>query len=302
MPTYTWIEDNSSRGATIHRLGRKATSTYRKSWKIFGSTDDSAVHADVNQTLWQSYMFWEFPGQPQNRLQAESYTLEYLGDQAWQLEVSYSKEGGESEEQRDPMKRSRSFDTGGGTQHVTQAIGSDAFPNGEQRFHTGSPAAPDMFGAIGVDGDSVNGVDIIIPQLTWTESYDVPNQYVSTNYIKTVSSLTGTVNNAAFRTFAAGEVLFAGASGSQQWDSDKGDGPWNLSYKFIASPNQGSGKTLPAITVGAVTNVEKDGHDYLWVRYEDSVANDTLFKQPKFVYVNKVYRRADFSQLGLGVS
>jgi len=302
MPTYTWIEDNSSRGATIHRLGRKATSTYRKSWKIFGSTDDSAVHADVNQTLWQSYMFWEFPGQPQNRLQAESYTLEYLGDQAWQLEVSYSKEGGESEEQRDPMKRSRSFDTGGGVQHVTQAIGSDAFPNGEQRFHTGSPAAPDMFGAIGVDGDSVNGVDIIIPQLTWTESYDVPNQYVSTNYIKTVSSLTGTVNNAAFRTFAAGEVLFAGASGSQQWDSDKGDGPWNLSYKFIASPNQGSGKTLPAITVGAVTNVEKDGHDYLWVRYEDSVANDTLFKRPKFVYVNKVYRRADFSQLGLGVS
>jgi hypothetical protein len=302
MPTYTWIEDNSSRGATIHRLGRKATSTYRKSWKIFGSTDDSAVHADVNQTLWQSYMFWEFPGQPQNRLQAESYTLEYLGDQAWQLEVSYSKDGGESEEQRDPMKRSRSFDTGGGTQHVTQAIGSDAFPNGEQRFHTGSPAAPNMFGAIGVDGDSVNGVDIIIPQLTWTESYDVPNQYVSTNYIKTVSSLTGTVNNAAFRTFAAGEVLFAGASGSQQWDSDKGDGPWNLSYKFIASPNQGSGKTLPAITVGAVTNVEKDGHDYLWVRYEDSVANDTLFKRPKFVYVNKVYRRADFSQLGLGVS
>lgn len=302
MPTFTWVEDNSSRGATIHRLGRKATSTYRKSWKIFGSTDDSAVHADVNATLWQSYMFWQFPGQPQNRLQAESYTLEYLGDQAWQLEVSYSKEGGESEEQRDPLKRSRSFDTGGGTQHVTQAIGSDSLPDGEQRFHTGSPAAPNMFGAIGVDGDSVNGVDIIIPQLTWTESYDVPNQYVSTSYIKTVSSLTGTVNNAAFRTFAAGEVLFAGASGSQQWDSDKGDGPWNLSYKFIASPNQGSGKTLPAITVGAITGVEKDGHDYLWVRYEDSVSNDTLFKRPKFVYVNKVYRRADFSKLGLGVS
>lgn len=302
MPTFTWVEDNSSRGATIHRLGRKATSTYRKSWKIFGSTDDSAVHADVNATLWQSYMFWQFPGQPQNRLQAESYTLEYLGDQAWQLEVSYSKEGGESEEQRDPLKRSRSFDTGGGTQHVTQAIGSDTFPDGEQRFHTGSPAAPNMFGAIGVDGDSVNGVDIIIPQLTWTESYDVPNQYVSTSYIKTVSSLTGTVNNAAFRTFAAGEVLFAGASGSQQWDSDKGDGPWSLSYKFIASPNQGSGKTLPAITVGAITGVEKDGHDYLWVRYEDSVSNDTLFKRPKFVYVNKVYRRADFSKLGLGVA
>lgn len=302
MPTFTWVEDNSSRSATIHRLGRKATSSYVKSWKIFGTTDDVAVHDDVNTTLWQSYMYWQYPGQPQNRLQAESYSLEYLGDQAWQLQVTYTKDGAESDEQRDPLKRSRSFDTGGATQHITQAISSDTFPEGEQRFHTGSPAAPNMKGAIGVDGDSVQGVDIVVPQLTWTETYDVPAIYVSTAYIKTVSSLTGTVNNAAFRGFAAGEVLFAGASGSQQWDSDKGDGPWNLSYKFVASANQGSGKTFPAITIGDITGIEKDGHDYLWVRYEDTVSNDTLFKKPKFVYVNKVYRRENFSQLGIGVS
>jgi len=301
MPTYTWVEDNSSRGATIHRLGRKAQSTYRKSWKIFGSSDDVAVHDDVNTTLWQNYMFWQYPGQPQNRLHAESYSLEYLGDNAWQLEVSYVSDGGEDDEQRDPLKRSRSFDTGGATQHITQAIPSDTFPNGEQRFHTGSPAAPNMRGAIGVDGDSVQGVDIVVPQLTWTETYDVPTQYVTTNYIKKVSMLTGTVNNAAFRGFAAGEVLFTGASGSQQWDEDKGDGPWSLSYKFVASANQGPNKTFPAITIGDIEDIEKDGHDYLWVRYEDAVENSTLLKKPKFVYVNKVYRRDNFTQLGIGV-
>lgn len=302
MPTFTWVEDNSSRSATIHRLGKKATSTYRKSWKIFGTDNDVLVHDDVNATLWQSYMFWQYPNQPQNRLQAESYSLEYLGDKAWQLEVSYSKEGAEDDQQRDPLKRSRSFDTGGATQHITQGIPSDTFPTGEHRFGTTALAAPNMFGAIGVDGDSVQGVDIVVPQLTWTETYDVPAIYVTTAYIKSLSSLTGTVNSAAFRGFAAGEVLFTGASGSQQWDEDKGDGPWSLSYKFVASANQGPGKTFPAITIGEIENIEKDGHDYLWVRYEDAVSSNVLLKKPKFVYVNKVYRRTDFSQLGIGVS
>ena len=301
MPSYTWVEDNSSRGATIHRLGRKAQSTYRKSWKIFGTSDDVAVHADVNTTLWQSYMFWQYPGQPQNRLQAESYSLEYLGDQAWQLEVTYTKDGAEDDEQNDPLKRSRSFDTSGGTQHITQAMPTAQFPTGEQRFWTGSPAAPNMNGAIGVDGDTVQGVDIVVPQLQWTETYDVPHNYVTTAYIKKVSGLTGTVNDDSFREFASGEVLFLGASGSQQWDSDKGDGPWNLSYKFVAAANQGNGKTFPAITIGPINGIEKDGHDYLWVRYEDAVSSDILLKKPKFVYVNKVYRREDFSQLGIGV-
>lgn len=302
MPIFQWVEDNASRSATIHRLGRKATSTYVKSWKIFGSSDDVAVHADVNTTLWQSYMFWQYPNQPQNRLQAESYTLEYLGDSAWQLQVTYSKDGGEDDQQRDPLKRSRSFDTGGATQHITQAIPSDAFPEGEHRFGTQSLAAPNMLGAIGVDGDNVQGVDIVVPQLTWTETYDVPAVYVTTSYIKSLSSLTGTVNDNNFRGFAAGEVLFTGASGSQQWDEDKGDGPWSLSYKFVASANQGSGKTFPAITIGDIENIEKDGHDYLWVRYEDAVSSNVLLKRPKFVYVDKVYRRANFETLGIGVA
>jgi hypothetical protein len=306
MPTYTWVEDNSSRGATIHRLGRKAQSTYRKSWKIFGTSDDVAVHDDVNTTLWQLYMFWQYPGQPLNRLQAESYTLEYLGDNAWQLEVTYSKDGAGDDEQRDPLKRSRSFDTGGATQHITQAIPTETFPYGEHNFGTQALAAPNMFGAIGVDGDSVQGVDIVVPQLTWTETYDVPESYVTTEYIKKISSLTGTVNDDLFRGFAAGEVLFMGASGSQQWDEDKGDGPWTLSYKFVAAANQGPEQTFPAITIGEIEDIEKDGHDYLWIRYQDSVEEGleegvTNLKRPKFVYVNKVYRRMDFVDLGIGV-
>lgn len=318
MPTYTWVEDNQSRSATIHRLGRRSQNTYKKSWKIFGTTDDRAVHDDVNVTLWTSYLYWEYPGQPLNQLQAESYTLDYLGDEAWQLTVNYVSRGADDDLKPDPLRRSRSFDTSGGTAHITQApywpdmstidqdiknawLGID-IPHGEKSYPTtGADIAPSQRGAIGVDGANVNGVDITVPALQWTETYDVPAQYVSTAYIKTISALTGSVNASAFRGFARGEVLFLGGNGSQDWDTEKGNSPWSLSYKFVASANA-DGTTLPTLTVGTISDISKLGHEYIWIRYEDQVDSSTIVKRPRHVYVNQIYPFADFSYLGIGVS
>jgi hypothetical protein len=36
------------------------------------------------------------------------------------------------------------------------------------------------------------------------------------------------------------------------------------------------------------------------VRYEDDVSDSTLVKVPKHVYVNRVYRDANFADLGIG--
>ena len=302
MPTYTWVEDAASRSATIHRLGQRSQNNYKKSWKIFGTTDDVAVHNDVNLTLWTNYMYWQYPGQPLNLLQADSYTLEYLGDEAWQLTVDYVSRGADEDQKPDPLRRSRSFDTSGGTTHITQQpsieAGTSLRTYGTERRYPST--APDQQGAIGVDGDSVQGVDIVIPALQWTETYDVPTQYVTTQYIKNVSALTGTVNASSFRGFAAGEVLFIGCNGSQDWDQEKGNSPWSLSYKFIAQANA-DGETIPKLRVGTISNIEKGGHDYMWVRYEDSVSDETLLKRPKHVYVNQVYAKSDFSLLGIGV-
>jgi hypothetical protein len=151
-----------------------------------------------------------------------------------------------------------------------------------------------MSGAIGVDANGVNGIDIITPQLQWQEQYDVPNAYITAAYVRGLAGLTGTTNNAAFRGFEAGEVLFVGCSGSQEWDNEKGSGPWSLSYRFIASKN------VTGQTIGSISGIEKKGHEYLWVRYEDAVSGSSLLKQPKAVYVSKVYKDADFSQLGIG--
>lgn len=290
-----WVEDNESRMATIVRPGRKATSTMVKSWKIFGSTDDIEVHADVVRQLNMRALYWNYPaGGGVGQLQADSYTLEYLGGDAWHLSVNYSKEGADDEEATAPIRKSRSFDTSGGQEHITQAIAGKVSEKGK----TANLVDGDKI--IGFDGTNVNGVDIIVPQLSFQENYEVPSSYVKAEYIKKVSQATGTTNNAEFRGFKQGEVLFLGCSGSQEWDKERGDGPWALSYKFAISPNAGANQTLPALTIGEITGIEKKGHEYLNTYYEDDVKDNKLWKVPKIVWVHQVYRETNFADLGIG--
>jgi hypothetical protein len=291
MPTLDWVEDKSSRAATIVRAGTRGTATYTKSYKIFGTDDDLVVHADVSQTVMQQLYYWQYPYSGV-QCTVESYSLSYLGDKCWQLTINYEKKGADDESEPEPLKRARSFDTGGGTHHITQALE-------EQRY---GDNAPDQKKAIAVDDERVGGVDIVIPALQWSETYDVPAAYVTSAWIKRVAQATGTTNSGTFRTFAAGEVLFVGCSGQQEWDEKKGDGPWSLAFKFIASPNAGEGAALPALSVGSIDGIAKKGHEYLWVRYEADVASNTLIKKPRHVYVNKVYRESNFALLGIGVN
>lgn len=292
MSGLVWVEDGDSRQATIVRRGKKATSTMTKSYKLFGTANDVEVHAAVNQQISTVGYGWQYPGVADAQLWAESYSIAFLGDNAWQVTINYEKTGAEPSTP-DPMKRARSFDTTGGTQHITQAcsVGSGGTLDFEKRFPS---SATNMSGAIGVDSNGVNGVDIVVPQLQWQESYDVPNAYVTAAYVRGVAGITGTTNSSSFRGFDAGEVLFVGCSGSQEWDNEKGSGPWSLSYRFVASKN------VTGQTIGSISGIEKKGHEYLWVRYEDAVSSNTLLKQPKAVYVSKVYKDSDFSLLGLG--
>ena len=280
-----WVEDGDSRQATIVRRGRKAASSYAKSYKIFGTADDTVLHSAINAEVSANGRYWQYPGVPGVQLMAESYSVSYLGDEAWQLTINYEKTGADDDATA-PLKRARSFDTTGGTQHKTQAEAESRFGNN----------APDQQRAIGVDSNGVNGVDIVVPQLSWQESYDVPNSYVTSAWIRGVAGVTGTTNNAAFRGFEAGEVLFLGCSGSQEWDDQKGSGPWSLSFRFAASKN------VTGETIGDITGIAKKGHEYLWVRYEDAVSSGSLLKKPRAVYVNKVYKDSNFSTLGIGTS
>ena len=182
------------------------------------------------------------------------------------------------------------FDTGGGTQHITQSIATVG-SYGPKR--TSTPK-----GVIGYDGKNVQGVDITLPVFNFTETHYFTDDEITQAYKLTLFGMTGKYNDAAFRGFSAGEVLFLGASGSRQGD-DAND-LWEVTFRFAASPNR------TGLTVGDITGIDKLGWHYLDIQYEDAehTAPDgkkILLADPVAVYVHKVYYNAAFSALGIGV-
>ena len=215
--------------------------------------------------------------------------VERINADTWKVKAVYeADEDGESPDTDtgDEDATVFAFDTGGGTMHLNQSIKTDGkCPND----------APDFAGAIEVDNEgNVNGVDVTMPVLNFTETHTLSGTRVSTSYKKTLAALTGTVNRSGFRGFSSGEVLFLGASGTKR--SKKASAPWEITFRFAVSPNKAGFK------VGDIQVSRKYGWDYLWVRYADKVAENrkNMVKKPVAVYVEQVYPEGDFGNLGIG--
>ena len=213
---------------------------------------------------------------------------ERVNKDTWKVKAIWKREdGGEDDDDDEEETSSFAFDTGGGTMHRNQSLKTvSKVPND----------APDFNGAIEVDNEgNVNGVDVTMPVLNFTETHVMKGSRVSTSYKKSVAALTGTVNRSGFRGFSAGEVLFLGASGTKR--GKKNDAPWEITFRFAVSPNQSS------LQVGKLKVSNKRGWDYLWVRYADKVAENkkNVIKEPVAAYVEQVYPEGDFGNLGLGM-
>ena len=219
----------------------------------------------------------------------ELEVTERVNKDTWKVKAIYKDEDSEDTDDPDEDEETTSFafDTGGGTMHRNQSLKTvSKVPND----------APDFNGAIEVDNEgNVNGVDVTMPVLNFTETHTMNGSRVTTSYTKTVAALTGTVNSSGFRGFSAGEVLFLGASGTKR--SKKPNAPWEITFRFAVSPNQSS------LQVGKLKVSNKRGWDYLWVRYADKVAENrkNVIKEPVAAYVEQVYPTGDFGNLGLGM-
>jgi hypothetical protein len=179
------------------------------------------------------------------------------------------------------------FDTGGGSQHVTQSLGTmnSYAPTGgtaatghgaiNTRWNNGSP--------------TVDGVDIIAPEYKFSETHYFADENITAAYKGIVFGLTGKMNNASFKGTDAGECLFLGASGQKRGSAD-----WEITFNFGALPNKTN------IAVGDITVGTKLGWDYMWVEYEADVSQTSLVQKPKNVHVERVYEFGDFSTLNIG--
>lgn len=216
--------------------------------------------------------------------------VERVNGDTWKVKAVYEEEDSDEDDPEpdpgDEESFSTSFDTSGGTKHVMQS---------RQTVTRLPDEAPDFGGAIEVDNEgNVNGVDVTMPVFNFEETHTMAGSRVTTSYRRNIAALTGTMNKSSFRGHSAGEVLFLGASGSKR--SRKANAPWEITFRFAVSPNEGG------IKVGDITVPQKYGWDYLWVRYADKVAGDgkALVKKPVAVYVERVYPTGDFGNLGIG--
>lgn len=264
--TATISEDYNSRPFSLGRqAGRELVFTVR------GTEDEEEVQALLLATAPGAYLGREL----------ESVEAEPLGGGIWKAHARYVRFEDDSE---------YTFDTGGATTKITQSLETVAvYAPG------GLPDPPDFQGAIGVSEDHVEGCDVTTPTFNFTETHKFADSAVDAAYKMTLFRLTGKTNAATFKGLAAGECLFLGAAGTK-----RGDEEWAVTFRFACSPNV-TGLTLGSGS-GEIPGIDKNGWDYLWVRYADFV-DDTalqLVKRPVAVYIEKVYESGDFSTLGIG--
>ena len=231
---------------------------------VTGTTDDAVVRAAVEAKSPATYL----------GLVRKEITCRPSGAGNWEASARYQAEIRDSQ---------YTFDTTGGTQHITQSRETLG------KYAPAGKTAPDCKGAIGVSPDSVDGADIVVPTYSFSETHFIPEALVTPAYKAILFYLTGKVNNAPWHGFARGEVLFLGASGS-----NRGDGYWEISFRFSASPN------MTNLQVGSITIPAKPGWAYVWFRYQDTSDAHQLIKRPVAAYVERVYDEGDFTQIGIG--
>lgn len=178
-----------------------------------------------------------------------------------------------------------SMDSSGGTGKQTEAYQ-------QVRYDAPQTTVPADYGtSINVQDGKPQGVERVLPALKLEIVARIQMSLVASPiaYAKTVASVTGTVNSAPYLGFASGELLFMGGSGQII-----GENPV-LTYTFAASPN------LTNQTIGPISGINKNGHDYIWFKYAGKLVSNRTVQQAESAYVAKVYTYSDFSVLNIGV-
>jgi len=247
-------------------------------WRTTGSNNTTALRAYLTGVVPATY----------DGLVYRSLSWDQVGHEIYDFTATYLEADRTDREHKLTTGGSSlfSFDTTGGSVMITTSrYGTTRYAQG---VAADDPSIPDFDGAINVAEGDVKGTTIVIPALNFRLKKRIALATIDTAWLKAQAGLTGTVNNAVYNDFAAGELLFRGCSGQQGTDADP-----EVTWHFSASAN------LAGLSIGQIANVAKKGHEYLWVLFEpvDQNASKFTVRQPKAAYVEKVYQEADWSSL-----
>lgn len=171
-----------------------------------------------------------------------------------------------------------SFDAMGATVHITQA-----------REHIASYPSADLpsnphKGAINVDQDGrPQGCDIIVPALRMTHTFRHPQGSVTEARAAVLANAAGHTNANAWHGFAAGTLLFLGATGSDGTDADA-----EVAYHIAAEKSE-------TLTMGEISSIAKAGWHYVWAEFEADTDDGHAVTKAKRVHVERTYDPIDFA-------
>lgn len=208
----------------------------------------------------------------------------YVSQYVWKVKLTYSLPENESS---DTNFIQLGFSTSGGTKTITQS----KFVRSAVKAGVDGDPAPDLGGAIGYTKNGIQGTEVQTKGFSFTLTVYFPPTTMDLTYLNTLYVLSPSYNNAPFKGFAAGEVLFLHAQGSgSQYKLIP------VTFEFIASPN------ISALADPGFVPLTALGHDvvdYLYYEGIDPTTND-LIMLPSYRYVHQVYDAANFALLGIG--
>lgn len=265
-------------GEKISYTSAGVSTTVRLTHNIVGEEDRDVAKAD----------YLTFLNAAEDGLPLQDYDIQPNAGSAttWIGNVTYSSSGKKTENQ---------ILNGGGiierfvvnsrTVRILASESTNKFPN--------VAATPDFKRLINVNNDgTVQGVDIEFAELGVTVTKQYTAATVTSAFKAKLQEAMNRVNSVIFRDYAIGTMRLRSVS-----DQDAGSDNINITYEFLSLENR------TGFTIGDITNIDKKGHEYLWVRYkQDRDATAKVIKKiPQFVYVEKVYLDFDFNDALFGI-
>lgn len=254
--------------ARTSRSQSVAGKTYEKKYVAAGSSSDLFV---------RSYAMGATPAvinTPEGTLYRQDVRLDPSASHIFRVTVPYAAK------QKETGTWNWRFSTTGGTVRVRAS---------KETVKRYPEDAFDYKNLIGVNGKDVEGTEIVVPAMKISVTFKHPLGVITLPYARHLLNITGTTNISSMLGFPRGEVLFLGADGA-----DGSDAEATVTYDFAMSQNA-------TLNIGDITNIEKRGHQYLWLTWEPNVGADAVGQKPKAIYIERVYNEIEMAvALGFG--
>lgn len=284
--TVTLNERINTREATVSVLDTDGQNVLR--YVAFSdATSVNAQQSEVHQAVINDTPAFQF-GHPRT-----APRITEIGEGYWDVIVQYSTQKDDRDRKNETAAEGQSsqfqFNFSGVTQRIRQSVKLVSKT-------ANAPGTVDKSEPINFDGERVDGVDIIVPQASFSETHWFGTDAVSDDLKFTWLRSVGKTNEKKFRNADPGELLLTKVSGSQ-----KNSEPWAITFEFLFSENitqsfdiypQGGGAAV-------ATDVDKKGFELFEFGYEPIVALNQKINQLIWVRVQEVYKSTDFDDLEL---